>query len=142
MFIGEYRHSLDDKSRVIVPAKYREQLSEQFVLTKGLDGCLFVYSQSEWTSFEEKLKALPLTNTNARKFVRFFLAGAVECQTDKQGRILIPSHLKVYSEIEKDIVFIGMGNRIEVWSSSKWDAYNEEAFDASTLAEQMEQLGI
>lgn len=142
MFIGEYRHNLDDKSRVIVPAKYREQLGSEFILTKGLDGCLFIYSQTEWTSFEQKLKTLPLTNTNARKFVRFFLAGAVECNTDKQGRILIPSHLKVYSEIEKDIVFIGMGNRIEVWSSTSWDAYNDDAFDANSLAEQMEELGI
>lgn len=142
MFIGEYRHSLDDKSRVIIPAKYREQLAAQCVLTKGLDGCLFIYTQTEWTSFELKLKALPLTNTNARKFVRFFLSGAVECTADKQGRILMPNHLKVYSGIEKDIVFIGMGNRIEVWSSEKWDAYNDEAFDANLLAEQMEELGI
>ncbi len=142
MFMGEYRHSLDEKSRVIVPAKYHEQLGTSFILTKGLDGCLFIYPQTEWTSFEEKLKALPLTNTNARKFVRFFLAGAVECATDKQRRIIIPSHLKVYSDIEKDIVFIGMGNRIEVWSSQKWDTYNDEAFDACTLAEQMESLGI
>lgn len=142
MFIGEYQHSLDEKSRVIVPAKYREQLGTCFVLTKGLDGCLFVYPQNEWTSFEQKLKELPLTNMNARKFVRFFLAGAVECTPDKQGRILIPNHLKVYSSIEKDIVFIGMGNRIEVWSSSMWDAYNEDAFDANALAEQMESLGI
>lgn len=142
MFIGEYQHSLDEKSRVTVPSKYREELRTCFVLTKGLDGCLFIYPQNEWTSFEQKLKELPLTNMNARKFVRFFLAGAVECTPDKQGRILIPSHLKVYSSIEKDIVFIGMGNRIEVWSSAKWDAYNEDAFDANALAEQMESLGI
>lgn len=142
MFIGQYHHSLDDKSRVIVPAKYREQLTHPFILTKGLDGCLFIYSEKEWTSFQDKLKALPLTNTNARKFVRFFLAGAVECQTDKQGRILIPSHLKEYSKIEKDIVFIGMGNRIEVWSYNQWGLYNDEAMDANALAEQMEELGI
>ena len=91
MFIGEYQHSLDEKSRVNVPAKYREQLGACFVLTKGLDGCLFIYPQDEWISFEQKLKELPLTNINARKFVRFFLAGAVECTPDKQGRILIPS---------------------------------------------------
>ena len=103
---------------------------------------MFIYPQDEWISFEQKLKELPLTNINARKFVRFFLAGAVECTPDKQGRILIPSHLKVYSSIEKDIVFIGMGNRVEVWSSNKWDAYNEDAFDANALAEQMESLGI
>ena len=142
MFIGEYKHSLDEKGRVIVPVKYRDKLGDLFILTKGLDDCLFIYTLSEWSLFEQKLKALPLTNTNARKFVRFFLSGATECTTDKQGRILIPNHLRVYSEIEKDIVFIGMSNRIEVWSSHKWASYNEESCDASLLAEQMEELGI
>lgn len=142
MFIGEYQHSLDEKSRVTIPSKYREQLGEVFVLTKGLDGCLFIYAQTEWVAFEQKLKNLPLTNTNARKFVRFFLSGAVECSTDKQGRILIPNSLRVYSHIEKDIVFIGMGNRIEVWSQSQWDAYNNEEIDMEILASQMEELGI
>ena len=142
MFIGEYKHSLDEKGRVIVPSKYREKLGELFVLTKGLDGCLFIYPLSEWTLFEQKLKQLPLTNTNARKFVRFFLSGAVECSADKQGRILIPNHLRVYSEIEKDIVFIGMSGRIEVWSAERWAHYNEEEFSAELIAEQMEELGI
>ncbi len=142
MFIGEYKHSLDEKGRVIVPSKYREKLGEIFILTKGLDGCLFIYPLSEWNLFEQKLKQLPLTNTNARKFVRFFLSGATECNTDKQGRILIPNHLRVYSEIEKDIVFIGMSNRIEVWSINKWNSYNEEEFSAELIAEQMEELGI
>lgn len=142
MFIGEYQHSLDEKGRVTVPSKYREQLEDNFVLTKGLDGCLFIYTLSEWAAFEQKLKSLPLTNINARKFVRFFLSGAIECMPDKQGRILIPSSLRVYSEIEKDIVFIGMSNRIEVWSNSKWEAYNNESLDVELLAEQMEELGI
>lgn len=142
MFIGEYQHSLDEKGRVIVPSKYREQLGESFVLTKGLDGCLFIYTLPEWCTFEQKLKNLPLTNANARKFVRFFLPGAVECATDKQGRILIPTSLRVYSEIEKEIVFIGMSNRIEVWSLSKWNAYNDEAVNMELLASQMEELGI
>lgn len=142
MFIGEYQHSLDDKCRVIVPSKYREKLGLNFILTKGLDGCLFVYTQLEWEAFQQKLRSLPLTNTSARKFVRFFLAGAVECSVDKQGRILVPNHLRVYSEIEKDIVFIGMGNRVEVWAAEKWNHYNDEAFDANLLAEQMEELGI
>lgn len=142
MFIGEYQHSLDEKGRVIVPSKYREQLGESFVLTKGLDGCLFIYTLPEWNTFEQKLKNLPLTNTNARKFVRFFMSGAVECTTDKQGRILIPASLRVYSEIEKDIVFIGMSNRIEVWSFNKWQSYNNEEIDMELLASQMEDLGI
>ncbi len=142
MFIGEYRHSLDEKGRVIVPVKYREKLGETFILTKGLDGCLFIYPFSEWTLFEQKLKQLPLTNTQARKFVRFFLSGAIECSTDKQGRILIPNNLRVYSEIEKDIVFIGMSTRIEVWAINRWSTYNEEEFSAETIAGQMEELGI
>lgn len=142
MFIGEYQHSLDEKGRVTVPSKYREQLGEAFVLTKGLDGCLFIYTQEEWANFEQKLKNLPLTNMNARKFVRFFLSGAVECMTDKQGRILIPNTLRVYSCIEKDIVFIGMSNRIEVWSLENWKAYNDADIDVESLAAQMEELGI
>ena len=142
MFIGEYRHSLDDKCRVTIPSKYREKLGNLFVLTKGLDGCLFIYALNEWNLFEQKLKNLPLTNTNARKLVRFFLSGAVECTFDKQGRILIPQNLRVYSQIERDIVFIGMSSRIEVWSVEKWDAYNEKSLDAELLAEQMEELGI
>lgn len=142
MFIGEYKHSLDEKGRVIVPSKYREKLGEAFILTKGLDGCLFIYPVAEWTIFEQKLKQLPLTNTNARKFVRFFLSGAIECNIDKQGRILIPNNLRVYSEIEKDIVFIGMSNRIEIWSIDKWNSYNEDEFGAEAIAEQMEELGI
>ena len=142
MFIGEYRHSLDEKGRVIVPVKYREKLGETFILTKGLDGCLFIYPISEWTLFEQKLKQLPLTNTQARKFVRFFLSGAIECSTDKQGRILIPNNLRVYSEIEKDIVFIGMSTRIEIWAIDRWNIYNEEEFSAETIAGQMEELGI
>lgn len=142
MFMGEYQHSLDEKARVTIPSKYRGQLGESFVLTKGLDGCLFIYAQQEWADFEHKLKNLPLTNTNARKFVRFFLSGAVECMTDKQGRILIPNTLRTYSSIEKDIVFIGMSNHIEVWSLEKWQAYNEEDIDVNALASQMEELGI
>lgn len=142
MFIGEFQHSLDDKSRVIVPVKYRDKLGDVLILTKGLDHCLFLYTQDEWTIFEQKLKKLPLTNNNARQFVRFFFAGATECSMDKQGRIVLPGHLRTYANIQKDLVFIGMGNRIELWSSENWTSYNEEAFDANLLAEQMEELGI
>ena len=142
VFIGEYQHCLDEKGRVTVPSKYRDQLGERFILTKGLDGCLFIYPLDEWNLFEQKLKNLPLTNMNARKFIRFFLSGAVECSPDKQGRILIPNSLRVYSEIEKDIVFIGMSNRIEVWSQMKWDAYNNQELDMELIATQMEELGI
>ena len=102
MLIGEYEHSLDSKGRMILPAKIREDLGEKFIITKGLDGCLFGFSESEWNNFEEKLKQLPLTNKNARDFVRFFLSGAVEAETDKQGRILIPANLREYADLDKE----------------------------------------
>lgn len=142
MFIGEYKHNIDDKNRVTIPSKYREDLGEVFMLTKSLDHCLSIYPYSEWVLFEEKLKKLPLTNQNARRFTRFFLSGAVECKIDKQGRILLTPALKSYSGITKDVYFIGMGDRIEVWSSQEWDRYNTEDFDANELAEQMAELGI
>ena len=103
MFIGEYEHSVDAKGRVIMPAKLREDIGEKFIVTKGLDGCLFAYSKIEWSNFEDKLKTLPLTNKNARDFVRFFLSGAVECDIDKQGRFLIPNNLREYATLEKEI---------------------------------------
>lgn len=142
MFIGEYRHNIDDKNRVTIPSKFREGLGDVFVLTKGLDNCLFIYPHTEWIVFEDKLRNLPLTNQNARKFARFFLSGAVECNVDKQGRILLPSSLRNYSGIMKDVYFIGMSNRIEIWGSEQWDIYNADEFDANELAEQMVELGI
>ena len=114
MLIGEYEHSLDAKGRLIMPAKIREDIGEKFIITKGLDGCLFGFSQKEWTNFEEKLKTLPLTNKNARDFVRFFLSGAIECEIDKQGRFLIASNLREYGALEKEAVIIGVGTRIEI----------------------------
>ena len=142
MFIGEYRHSIDNKNRVIIPSKFRDGLGDVFVLTKGLDNCLFIYPYAEWVVFEGKLRNLPLTNQSARKFARFFLSGAVECNIDKQGRILIPSSLISYSDIMKDVYFIGMSDKIEIWGSAQWDAYNADEFDTNKLAEQMAELGI
>ena len=142
MFVGEYKHTIDNKNRVTIPSKYREGLGDVFMLTKGLDNCLSIYPYSEWTIFEQKLKNLPLTNQNARRFTRFFLSGAVECNIDKQGRVLLTPSLKSYADVEKDVYFIGMGDRIEVWSSAQWDKYNEDDFDANELAEQMAELGI
>ena len=123
MFIGEYSHTIDAKGRLIVPSKFREQLGDEFVVTKGLDGCLFVYENSEWKSFEEKLHALPLTNANARKFSRFFLAGACAC------------------ELEKDVVLVGVGSRIEIWNKAVWNEKNVYD-DMEEIAENMEGLGI
>ncbi|RBP45548.1 division/cell wall cluster transcriptional repressor MraZ [Garciella nitratireducens] len=143
MFIGEYQHTIDSKGRIIIPSKFREDLGEQFILTKGLDGCLFVYSLKEWKSLEDKLSTLPLTSKDARAFIRFFFAGATECGFDKQGRIVIPSNLREYSQISKEAIVIGVSNRLEIWSKENWIAYNEDdnlSYDA--IAEKMSLLGI
>ena len=126
-----------------MPAKLREDMGEKFILTKGLDGCLFGFSQAEWANFEEKLKTLPLTNKNARNFVRFFLSGATECEMDKQGRFLVVSNLREYAEMDKEIVVIGVGNRIEMWNKEKWSKHNsDENISADEIAEKMDFLGI
>lgn len=142
MFIGEYQHALDSKNRMIVPSKLREELGSKFVITKGLDGCLYAYPQSEWKILEEKLKTLPLTNRDARAFVRFFFAGACEIEMDKQGRGLIPQNLKEYAGIEKEIVSIGVLTRVEIWSKEKWQEYNDSNIDFESIAEKMSDLGI
>lgn len=143
MLIGEYEHSLDAKGRLIMPAKIREDIGEKFIVTKGLDGCLFGFSQNEWANFEEKLKTLPLTNKNARDFVRFFLSGATECEIDKQGRFLIAGNLREYGAMEKEVVIIGVGTRIEIWNKDKWKTYNsDENISADEIAENMTMLGI
>ncbi len=143
MLIGQYEHSLDAKGRLIMPAKLREDMGEKFIITKGLDGCLFGFSQKEWENFEAKLKTLPLTNKNARDFVRFFLSGAMECEIDKQGRFLISSNLRKVATLEKEVVIIGVGTRIEIWNKDKWEEYNsEENISADSIAENMTMLGI
>ncbi len=143
MLIGEYEHSLDAKGRLILPAKIRETLGEKFIMTKGLDGCLFGFSQEEWSNFEEKLKTLPLTNKNARDFVRFFLSGAVEAEVDKQGRFLIPANLREYATLSKETVITGVGTRIEIWDKEKWTKYtSDENLLADQIAENMANLGM
>lgn len=142
MFIGEYKHAIDSKNRMIIPSKFREPLGETFILTKGLDGCLYVYTVNEWTTLEEKLKKLPLTNKNARAFVRFFFSGANEVNVDKQGRALIPQNLLEYASIDKEIVSIGVSTRIEIWSKEKWEQYNESDIDMDGIAEKMNELLI
>ncbi len=143
MFMGEYNHTIDAKGRLIVPAKFREALGDEFVVTKGLDGCLFVYSNSEWNAFEEKLRTLPLTNKNARQFTRFFLAGAAACEVDKQGRILLPQVLREFAKLEKDVVLVGVASRIEIWSKEVWEeSVNTYDTDMDEVAENMENLGF
>ena len=141
MFMGEYNHTVDAKGRLIVPSKFREQLGDEFVVTKGLDGCLFVYENTEWKALEEKLHALPLTNANARKFSRFFLAGATTYEVDKQGRILLPAVLRDFAGIDKDAVLAGVLSRIEIWSKDAWNESNTYD-DMEEIAENMEGLGI
>lgn len=142
MFIGEYQHALDSKNRIIIPSKIREELGATFVMTKGLDGCLYCYPMDEWKRLEEKLKSLPLTNKDARAFVRFFFSGAADIEVDKQGRALIPQNLIEYAGIVKDIVSIGVSTRLEIWSKEKWIEYNEQNIDYEEIAEKMSSLGI
>ncbi|MCT4563795.1 MAG: division/cell wall cluster transcriptional repressor MraZ [Maledivibacter sp.] len=143
MFIGEYLYTIDKKGRINIPAKFREELGERFFLTKGLDNCLFVFPEREWNIFENKLKQLPLTNKNARAFVRLFFSGATECSLDKQGRVTIPQNVREFSQLEKEVAIIGVSTRIEIWSKDNWDKYNDTAnISYGDIAEQMADLGI
>lgn len=141
MFMGEYNHTVDEKGRLIIPSKFREELGDEFVITKGLDGCLFVYDNKEWTVLEEKLRSLPLTNKDARAFTRYMLSGAATVDIDKNGRALIPQVLRNFAGLEKEVVLIGVASRIEIWNKDKWEglSYDEEPEE---LAEKMEDLGI
>jgi len=131
MFMGEYQHTIDEKGRLIIPVKFRDELGSTFVLTRGLDHCVFGYPLEEWEQLEKKLKALPFTKKDARAFTRFFFSGAMECQLDKQGRINIAPTLRKYAKLEKECMIIGVSNRIEIWSKSEWETYyqaSEESF--------------
>lgn len=143
MFIGEYQHSIDDKGRVIIPSKFREELGFKFVVTKGLDNCLFVYPVDEWKLFQEKLKGLPLTSKEARAFSRHFFSGAVECEVDKQGRINIPQNLRDHAKIDKEVISIGVSTRVEIWDKDQWENYNDDVnLSYDDIAEKMAELGI
>lgn len=130
MFMGEYQHSVDAKGRLIIPAKFREQLGEQFVITRGLDQCLFGYTMDEWKKIEEKLKELPVTKKDARAFTRFFFSGATEVELDKQGRVNIPSTLLSYAQLEKECIILGVSNRFEIWAKDSWEQYFAESEDS------------
>lgn len=139
MLIGEYQHSLDPKGRVNFPVKLREGLGAQFILTKGLDNCLFVYSAEEWAALEEKIRALPMSKS--RGVQRFFFAGAAEVEPDKQGRVLIPNNLREYAGLTKDIMIIGASVRAEIWDKDRWQASCEE-LTSDMVAEAMDDLGF
>lgn len=140
-FCGEYSYNVDPKGRVGIPQKFREILGTRFIVTRGLDECLFVYPMEEWEKFSQQLKSLPISNPNARQFVRFFMSGAVECELDKQGRILIPQTLRNYVGITKEVVVTGVGQRAEIWDLKKWDEYNSQ-LSSDEIATNMESLGI
>ncbi len=140
-FIGEYNHSVDAKGRVIVPSRFRELLGDEFIVTKGLDHCLYAYDNAGWAEFEKKLSELPSTSRETRKLSRFYLAGATSCEVDKQGRILLPAVLRSFARIEKDAVLVGNGNHVEIWDKDSWNQYNDYD-DIEDIAEGLEGFGI
>lgn len=142
MLIGEFSHGMDKKNRIIIPSKLREGLGEKFVMTKGLDACLYIYPIAEWKILEAKLKALPLTDKNVRSFVRFFFSGANIMEPDKMGRVLIPQSLLAYGKITGEVVSVGMMDRVEVWSKESWQDYNDSEMDMDAIALKMNELGI
>jgi len=141
MLVGEFQHNIDAKGRMIMPAKFREELGEKFVVTKGLDKCLFVFAATEWEKLDKQLSELSLSK--GRKTQRFFYGGMTDCEIDKQGRVLVPANLREYAGLEKDVVVVGLARRAEIWSKAEWDKQNEQFIeDADEVALQMEELGI
>ncbi|MFS1513480.1 division/cell wall cluster transcriptional repressor MraZ [Chengkuizengella sp. SCS-71B] len=141
MFMGEYQHNIDEKGRVIVPSKFRDALGPTFIITRGLDQCLFIYPSEEWAVLEKKLKALPLMKSDARAFTRFFFSGATECELDKQGRVNIPNNLKSHAKLEKESIFIGVSNRIEIWNKEVWEGYFQQSESSfNEIAEKLVDL--
>ena len=143
MFIGEYTATIDDKGRISIPSKFRTQLKSKIVVTKGLDNALFLYTIDEWKKSAEKLASLPISTANTRAFSRLMLAGAMDCDIDKQGRILLPNYLQEFAKLSKRVIFAGLYNRIELWPKEAWDAYKAKTEEDSTaIAEQLGSLGV
>lgn len=143
MFIGEYSHVIDNKGRLAVPAKFRNVLMVGAVVTRGLDKCLFLYSKGEWQKLAIKLSKLPISQSNTRAFVRLMLAGAMSCELDKQGRIVIPDYLRKYAGLVKKVIIVGLFNRLEIWNAEEWKRYTEEAEKSSgDIAEALSELGV
>lgn len=143
MLMGEYHHNIDEKSRLIIPSKFRSELGNRFVITRGLDKCLFIYSEDEWNNIVSKLKNLPFTKKDARNFVRFFLSGADSCEFDKQGRIVITSPLVQYANITKECVIIGVNERLEIWSKDNFETFMKENEEkASEIAENLFEMDV
>ena len=129
MLIGEYHHNIDEKGRLIIPSKFREEIIDKAIVTRGLDGCLFVYSLENWEKIVSKLSSLPFTKKDARTFNRFFMSGATVCEFDKQGRINLPSSLISYANLEKECTIIGVNDRLEIWATSKFNSLIEDNLD-------------
>ncbi len=142
MFIGEFNHNIDSKGRAIVPSKFREELGDKFIVTKGMDGCLFLYTMTAWQAYVDKLAQLPTTNPNARRFVRIMTSGASECEPDGNGRIMIPSNLREFAGITKEIVSIGANDRVEIWDKQKWADYNSDVDFNEEFISSMTEYGI
>ena len=143
MFIGEYSHNLDDKGRLAIPAKFRRELAKGAVVTRGLDSCLFLYTKKEWEKLAEKLAALPISQSNSRAFARLMLAGAMDVEVDKQGRVVLPEYLRIFAGLKKNTVIAGLYSRIEIWDETKWDTYKQQTENNSNeIAEKMSELGV
>jgi len=143
MLLGEYKHNLDIKGRVAIPAKFRDKLSAGAIITRGLDNCLFVFANAEWEILAQKLMALPLAQANSRAFVRLMMAGATDVETDGQGRVLIPDYLRKYADLKKEAVITGLFNRIEIWDAENWQKYKQKTESSSDeIAEKLSELGI
>lgn len=143
MFIGEYTHSLDDKGRLAVPKKFRAALAKGAVVTRGLDHCLFLYTRNEWAKLAEKLANLPFAQANTRAFARLMLAGAMDVEIDKQGRLIVPEYLRTFAGLKKEMVVAGLYNRLELWDAGQWSVYTKRTeAESTTIAEQMGQLGV
>lgn len=136
---GEFKHTIDAKGRLFVPAKLREELGEHFIITKGLDGCLFVYPEADWRVLEDKIRALPLSKS--RSLQRFFFSAATDSELDSQGRALLPANLRTYADLKKEVTIIGVANRAEIWDSARWAAYNDD-ITSESIEDAMEDLGF
>jgi MraZ protein len=143
MFIGEFTATIDEKGRISIPAKFRPQLKSKVVVTRGLDSSLFLYTLDEWKKLAEKLASLPISTANTRAFSRLMLAGAMDCEIDKQGRIILPGYLKEFAKINKRLVFAGLYNRVEIWSEELWQRYKSATEkESNAIAEQLGSLGV
>ncbi len=143
MFIGEYKHTLDDKGRIAIPSKFRKALAKGAVVTRGLDTSLFLFPKEEWDKLAQKLASLPLGQSNSRAFARLMLAGAMDVALDKQGRVVLPEYLRAYAIMKKNVVIAGLFTRLELWDETKWETYKKKVEgDANAVAEKLGELGF